>query len=684
MEEGKRMFSIFAARMFEQRVLTAYREKVAQERQLQLLRELEEEDKSTRDREMKKQTQNQKKKDKKRYAVFLSPPLQALTFSLVAFRQQKLAKEEEKAAKTAEKAAEEAAIKAKQIAQEEELRKKREDERIRREAAKRLAEEERLRKEEEKKKRQQEERERELEREKKKREKDERIKKEREEKERKAKEEREVRLAKEREERAERERIEKDKREERERVEKEKRLAKEKEEKVEREAKEKLAAQQRAAAIAQAQANSVKAPVRANATASSSSSSLAAPTKVAPAPSNNSATSVPRAPNTAVTTNGAVANAKKVVNNKHIQPPSAMPPSGVVGQAPRPHPLPLAPQQMQPQQQQPNMSRPHHLPPLGNMNPQQISPHLPPQSGMMFGHPQGPVMIPPPNMSPRVGNFPPMQYPFNPANMQHHPPPGTPLPSGLSRGFNAGPSFDPNFNRMPMPIGVPLAGSVNIPPGAPSPIGPPKAKPSMSSSVPAPPMLAPGTGRRGSVAAHGDSSMSGPGPITRPIAPIARPIAGGSGEGASSGSGSPNRRSPSPKGILGSSALSPDDDEVVSTAGPRRVGAIGGGMGVGLPSLQNWAPTSPRPGQPAPWGSAGPPGFSPSPARPIANPIGTNNHLHHLHHHGVSPIGGGSLWANSPATNGDTWHPQGPGGFFPGPAYMNHNAAASSTPHASS
>ena len=41
MEEGKRMFSIFAARMFEQRVLQAYREKVAQERQMQLLRELD-------------------------------------------------------------------------------------------------------------------------------------------------------------------------------------------------------------------------------------------------------------------------------------------------------------------------------------------------------------------------------------------------------------------------------------------------------------------------------------------------------------------------------------------------------------------------------------------------------------------------------------------------------------------
>ena len=71
MEEGKRMFSIFAARMFEQRVLQAYREKVAQERQLQLLRELDDEDKITKDRVMKRQNQNQKKKDKKRYVMLL-------------------------------------------------------------------------------------------------------------------------------------------------------------------------------------------------------------------------------------------------------------------------------------------------------------------------------------------------------------------------------------------------------------------------------------------------------------------------------------------------------------------------------------------------------------------------------------------------------------------------------------
>ncbi|KIO23510.1 hypothetical protein M407DRAFT_77985, partial [Tulasnella calospora MUT 4182] len=66
MEEGRRMFSIFAARMFEQRVLQAYREKVAQDRQLQLIKELEEEDRAAADREAKKKKDAEKKKDKKK------------------------------------------------------------------------------------------------------------------------------------------------------------------------------------------------------------------------------------------------------------------------------------------------------------------------------------------------------------------------------------------------------------------------------------------------------------------------------------------------------------------------------------------------------------------------------------------------------------------------------------------
>lgn len=66
MEEGRRMFQIFAARMFEQRVLQAYRERVAQDRQLELLRELEEEENKEKDREAKRAKENQKKKDKKK------------------------------------------------------------------------------------------------------------------------------------------------------------------------------------------------------------------------------------------------------------------------------------------------------------------------------------------------------------------------------------------------------------------------------------------------------------------------------------------------------------------------------------------------------------------------------------------------------------------------------------------
>ena len=71
MEEGKRMFSIFAARMFESRVLDAYREKVAQERQKELLRELEEEDSIAKLKEAKKAKENQRKKDKKKYVTLI-------------------------------------------------------------------------------------------------------------------------------------------------------------------------------------------------------------------------------------------------------------------------------------------------------------------------------------------------------------------------------------------------------------------------------------------------------------------------------------------------------------------------------------------------------------------------------------------------------------------------------------
>ncbi|KAJ7355167.1 salt tolerance down-regulator-domain-containing protein [Mycena albidolilacea] len=104
-EEDRRMFAIFAARMFEERVLQMYREHVAQERQQLLLREIEDEDKLKREKVAKKQAQNEKKKNKK--------------------RQQRQAK--------ARKAAQLAAEKPKQATMEEQG-KRREEERVRREA----------------------------------------------------------------------------------------------------------------------------------------------------------------------------------------------------------------------------------------------------------------------------------------------------------------------------------------------------------------------------------------------------------------------------------------------------------------------------------------------------------------------------------------------------------------------
>jgi len=65
MEEGRRMFQIFAARMFEQRVLTAWREKVAAERTQALIEELNEDQQAQAQKEAKKARDAAKKKEKK-------------------------------------------------------------------------------------------------------------------------------------------------------------------------------------------------------------------------------------------------------------------------------------------------------------------------------------------------------------------------------------------------------------------------------------------------------------------------------------------------------------------------------------------------------------------------------------------------------------------------------------------
>ncbi|OJD28558.1 hypothetical protein ACJ73_00048 [Blastomyces percursus] len=225
MEEGRRMFQIFAARMFEQRVLSAYREKVALERQLKLIEELDEESRLDVEREAKKAREAQKRKDKK--------------------KQQKQAKEEEKARKEAERAAEAAAAKAIEEKKQEEQRRKKEEQRKKREAEKKAQEEERLRKEAEKQKRLQGERERQAEIERKQKEQKEREKKKREEAKKKEREEREAK---------ERELREKKAKEEQERKAREEQAKLEKEAaiKVDRESKERARREEQATQAVQA------------------------------------------------------------------------------------------------------------------------------------------------------------------------------------------------------------------------------------------------------------------------------------------------------------------------------------------------------------------------------------------------------------------------------------------------
>ncbi|MCJ1307476.1 Stress response protein nst1 [Agyrium rufum] len=192
MEEGRRMFQIFAARMFEQRVLTAYREKVARDRQEKLLEELADEKNLDAQREAKRAKEAAKKKEKKRL--------------------QKLAKDEEKARKEKQRLEEEAAAKGLEEQRLEEQRQKKEEQRKKREAEKKAQEEERLRKEAEKQKKLQEAREHQAELDRKQREQKDREKKKKEEVRKKEREEREAKEkeAKERKEKEQAERKEKE------------------------------------------------------------------------------------------------------------------------------------------------------------------------------------------------------------------------------------------------------------------------------------------------------------------------------------------------------------------------------------------------------------------------------------------------------------------------------------------
>ncbi|KAI1863049.1 hypothetical protein JX265_009095 [Neoarthrinium moseri] len=230
MEEGRRMFQIFAARMFEQRVLTAYKEKVARERQAKLLEELEDESRQDAQKKAKKAKEAQKRKEKA--------------------AQKKQAQAEEKARKEAEKAAEEAERLAEAQRRAEEAKAKAEEKRKKKELQKKHEEDERLRKEAERQKRAHDAKERQAEQERKAREVKEREKKLKEEQRIK---EKEMREQKERETRERREKHEKDKRD------KEQRAA---QAKAERDAKEKQKQEEKAAQKAAALAAPIPIPTQ--------------------------------------------------------------------------------------------------------------------------------------------------------------------------------------------------------------------------------------------------------------------------------------------------------------------------------------------------------------------------------------------------------------------------------------
>lgn len=414
MEEGRRMFQIFAARMFEQRVLQAYREKVAAERQQRLLEELAEEDDKKEAKEAKKAKEAQKRKEKK--------------------EKQKQAKAEEKARKEAEQAAKEAEVKAAEEKRLEEQRKKKEEQRKKKEVERKAQEEERQRKEAEKHKRQQEERERQQETERKQRELKAQEKKAKEEARRKEREEREAK---------EKEVREKKALEDKERKEREAKVKAERAEK-ERIRKEEAAAAQALTAKKSSQPVAVALPP--GLLKQSSSTGVPSPhvtpaVPKAPTPNRHrqssqqgSHGSSPKTPHVAPGTSKSMSPASQIQNP--IIPKSILT---------KP---PTSQQQTHMHHAQPTSPMPPIGPPPGMHGPPGMGINMPPGLNG-FPHGQGPMM---PGMGgPRHGmghNMPP--FPPQPGHQNYRfPPPGMQAPSPMQMGRGFPMEGPPGFGGMP-------------------------------------------------------------------------------------------------------------------------------------------------------------------------------------------------------------------------------------------
>ncbi|KAF3924693.1 hypothetical protein AA313_de0206513 [Arthrobotrys entomopaga] len=403
MEEGRRMFQIFAARMFEQRVLSAYRERVAIERQKRLLEEVEEESRKAEEQKERKAREKEKKNAKR--------------------KAQKEAKEAELKEKAEKKAREEAEKKAEEERKAEEARRRKEEQRLKREAEKKAADEERLRKEEEKKKRLQEEREREHEKERKRKEQLEVEKKKKAELARKQKEEKDQR---------DREKKEKDERD-----------------RKDREAKRK-AAEEKDRARKEAEAN-VAVPKIATtpilATASKASTtpshhSLHPPTIVPAVVSPRLAVAAPALPKQASPGKGKASTKGSVTSSP--QTPKIQTRANLGTPAPMP-PIPTT-----------ASTGLHQASSIANSSATSPAATAPPKQGQV---PAGPPGIPPPGMpsipsqssTPAPPHIPIMGTPQGyPSHMS--PPPGVPAPEGFGMAIPNHPFMPPGHRSGPIPL----------------------------------------------------------------------------------------------------------------------------------------------------------------------------------------------------------------------------------------
>lgn len=132
MQEIRRLFLIQVIKLFQERLKSAYKEKLSEDRTQKLIEELEAEENAKKERELKKLKQKEKAKEKKRL--------------------QQLAKEEEKKKKEEEQRAKEEELKQKQEALKADQRRRKEEAKLKREEEKKKRIEELKRKEEEHKK----------------------------------------------------------------------------------------------------------------------------------------------------------------------------------------------------------------------------------------------------------------------------------------------------------------------------------------------------------------------------------------------------------------------------------------------------------------------------------------------------------------------------------------------------